>query len=362
MPSRLKKRKTENLRNTFKRLKLIQGYRRMSHTPPVEIATLTSTNNTQNNGGHQETQLDPIQYRNLLQPGPPDYTHVYLPFMYERQYRFDQATNFSMMDFGIRMTSVYDPIRDDASPSDINPGSGVRTIRPILTESETLTGTGYVDWYDWYASQYKYYSVLECEYKICIENLSNEKFFVHKMFTNNIAPNVKASNLDILRWRSAESRLLTPIIRFANSTRIYNTESNAMNVENDDMNGAGTTNASGTIAGFASNPIGRPIHYFEGTYYPGEYNREVINDNDVSIYTAIGSNPTLPEILLLRIKPYDNASPIDAGDSNNYDRSLTFNITIQCTYKVEFKELVEGLYRPASRNPAYVVLNSETRD
>jgi hypothetical protein len=350
-----KRHNTNHVTRQFKRLKMSNV---IPAAPPGASAQTRSSTQENNNGGHEQTMIDPIASGWQLQPGPPDYTHVVLPYVFERQYRYDQNSSFNVMDFGIRMTSIYDPMVDPATSVDLNIGAGDQTHRTIGTlSSDAQTDKGMVAYYKLYNSMYKYYSVLGCRYRIRVENLSHEKFYVHQMFINKDKPDANASNWDMLLWRGVESKLVTPIMRFGNAERINHYESNAFNVENDDMNGSGTTNATGTVTGFSRNPIGSPMAVFAGEYRPGDYKREVHLDNDLEIWTPTNENPKLPEILFLRVRAYDNATPGIDGSANNYDRALTFNITVECEYLVEFRELEDYYYRPASRNPITAVPN-----
>lgn len=335
--------------------------------PPSQQTATGSHFNAQANAGHQETQIDPIASGWQLAPGPPDYTHAVLPFIYERTFSYSAEGASNVIDFGFRMTSVYDPVVDPATGVDINPGSGAQTHRPIKTDdvdtlTDTASGCAFISYY---SSLYKYYSVLGCRYKIRIENLSHDKFFVHKMFINNDRPTPYASNWDMKMWRGVDSRLITPMMRFADSAQIWHKENVGYNFEHDDdnMNGSGTTNGTeaGTLAPL-KNSIGSSMTYFVGEYRPGQYKREVKLDDDVEIWTPTNQNPKLPEILFLRARVYDNATPENAGDAYNYNRALSFNITVECEYLVEFKELKDEFYRPASRNPILALANTLQQD
>ena len=272
-----------------------------------------------------------------------------------------------MIDFGFRMTSPYDPVIDPDASADVNPGAGNQTVRPIKSNTiDTRTDTGStVAYWDYYSTLYKYYSVIGCRYKIRVENLTHEKFFVHQMFINNTKPSVYASNWDMKLWRDVDSRLLTPMMRFADNHQVWGVENVQYNIEDDNanMSGAATTNAtgSGTLQP-VSNPIGSPMTYFVGQYSPGDYQREVKHDNDVEIWTAVNQNPKLPEVLLLRMRAYDNATQDVGGDGDSYNRELSFNLTVECEYLVEFKELQDAYYRPASRNPIIVAGVTSAQD
>ena len=335
-------------------------------TPPPGGRKGAQGGTAETHGGHQETQLDPIASGWQLAPGPPDYTHCVLPFIYERKFSYSAEGNSNVIDIGFRMTSVYDPVIDPDTGVDLNAGAGTQTARPIKSEAgDTKTDYGAtVAYWDYYSSLYKYYSVIGCRYKIRIENLTHEKFFVHKMFCNATRPNRYASNWDMKLWPGVDSRLLSPMMRFADN-QVWAVENVQYNIEDDNANmtGAATTNAtgSGTLAP-VSNPIGSPMTYFVGQYSPGDYQREVNLDDDVEIWTAVTTNPTLAEVLLLRVRAYDNATPDDGGDGDTYNREISFNITAECEYLVEFKELADGFYRPASRNPIIVEANSLYQD
>ena len=72
------------------------------------------------NGGHEETSLDPMKNGWHVFRGPPDYTHVVLPWIYEQKL----ATIEHVRDFQFRMTSPYQPLVTPQS-NDLNIGAGV---------------------------------------------------------------------------------------------------------------------------------------------------------------------------------------------------------------------------------------------
>lgn len=333
----------------------------MAHIVPD--VTMSSAGND-NDGGHQATQLAPIHSGWDLAPGVRDVDTRVLTLSFERHYRYDTYNSFSSKDFGVRMTSVYDPIRDSTGQTDINPGTGNQFHRPIATEStDAISDAGLVDFYKFYASLYDWYSVMGCRYRIGIENLSHEMFYVHKMFYNNKSPDPKASAFNMRKWPGAQTKIVHPKMIFGNSFRVYQDEGGDYNVEDNDMIAATTTNASGTITGYTSNPIGSSMVYFTGEYRPGMYKREVHNEQDQEIYTAINTNPVFPEVLLLRISKYDHATPPSTGgDGNNYNRPFTFKITCELEYLVQFRELKEGIYRPINNNPITVHIATDAED
>lgn len=263
------------------------------------------------------------------------------------------------------MTSPYDPIVNPGTGVDLNPGTGTQTSRPVKFIADDRDETGVTAYWSYYANLYKYYSVLGCRYRIRVENLSHDKFFLHKMWVNNDYPNVRASNWDMKLWRGVDSRLLTPMMRFANKHQVFEKENYDYNVENEDdnMNAPSSTNATeAETFQPVSNPSGSSTQYFVGEYRPGQYQREVQLDDDVEIWTAVNANPKLPELLFLRARAYDNTTPATPGDAWNQNREISFNITVECEYLVEFKELSDEFYRPASRNPITVVAQPNDQD
>lgn len=310
------------------------------------------------NGGHEETQLDPIRQGWHIYRGPPDYTHAVLPWIYEQKLT---ATEY-VRDYTIRMTSPYDPIQDGVS-TDLNLGAGsADAVTANPADSKNNFGRNVAYW-DYYASMYKYYSVLGCRYRVRVENLCNEKFFVHAMFVTSTNPPATASNWDMLIWKGVKSKLVQPFMRFTNAgvttnNAVNHVESDAVNMDTDFMNDETVFNNNTTDVSVVANPTGSSFAYFAGEYRPGQADQQIHEDDQVSIWTAVTANPALREALLIRIKPYDNASVQTSGA--DYERELTFNITIECDYLVEFKELPDGLRWPVNRNPLTISVNSST--
>ena len=307
------------------------------------------------NGGHEETQLDVIGQGWKIYRGPPDYTHAVLPWIYEQKLT---ASEYSR-DYAVRMTSPYDPIHDGVS-TDLNTGTGLaRTVQATGVDGKFGFSRNVAYW-DYYASLYKYYSVLGCRYRVRVENLCHEKFFVHTMFVTNTNPPPTASNWDMLIWKGVKSKLLQPYMKFTNAglainNHINQVEETALNMDDEGMADPETLNNLNTEVNFIANPTGSSFAYFEGEYRPGQADQQIHEDDAVSIWTPVNANPTLREALLIRIKPYDNATV--TSSTSNYERELTFNITIECEYLVEFKELPDTLRWPVTRNPLKITIN-----
>lgn len=311
----------------------------------------------ENDGGHHETGLDPIRTGFEIHRGPPNYTHVVLPWIYEEF--FTSSTPFNTKDFGIRMTSPYDPFIE-STLTDNNAGAGTSLDYALQSDAfDSRTSKGYgVAYWDFYKNLYKYYSVMGCRYKVHVENLSSEKFFVHTMYINNTDPPGTASNWDMMIWQGVQSHLVHPIHRWASGSAINQEEETGQMIDDDTLDPT-TGNSSGS---YVANPVGSSFAVIAGEYRPGMANHEIHQDDDVEIWTPVTRNPTLREALLIRIKPYDVATaPVTPGDANDYNRPLTFTIRVTCEYLCEFKELDERLRWPVSRNPLTTTISTNPR-
>ena len=315
--------------------------------------------------GHEKTPVDIINPAWGLAPGPPSYTHVVLPFIYEREHTYSyDSDEIYAYDRGFRMTSIYDPLISNVTAVDLNAGAGRANFHGLTSDGVDVVtdAAGTVAFFDYYASLYKYYSVVGCRYKIRIENLSHEKFFCHQMFVNAEQPPGLASNWDILLWKGVQSYLVHPKGIAGDANQVHHHE---IVDENHDAQGDmvvdGTTNMSGTNVYTLSNPIGSSMHVITGEYRPGQHEHLIVQDADVDIWTAVNANPKLREAMLLRFKPYENATPPTAGDTNTYERRFSFNITVELNYLVEFKELDIRARYPITRNPITISYSTDPR-
>lgn len=320
--------------------------------------------NTDNDGGHKETQLDPIRTAWQIHRGPPSYTHAVLPWVWE--FKFDPtstADRWYTWDFGFRMTSIYDPFINSTN-FDIQSGSGVAnaiSLRPESTDPHDTNSYG-VGFADFYRSMYKYYSVLGCRYKVTVENLSPNKMYAYKMFCNDTNPPAEASNWDMRLWDAIEdTQLIQPYAKWmspnADTGKVQHLESAGIMIDDDISPALGTNTASAYI----NNPTGNKFAYFVGEYRPGSHQHEIHQDTDVEIWTPVAQNPKLREALLIRLKPYDSASVSNGDGTFSVGQALSFNITVECEYLVEFKELQPYIRWPVNRNPVTVNINTNPR-
>lgn len=309
---------------------------------------------------HDETAIDAIPRDWHIFRGPPDYTHVSLPFMFEQ--RIQNPMN--SWDAVFRLTSPYDPLIT-TNLTDTNPGAGLTRIGvPQSNAGDAKDKYGQTQFYNFYADMYRYYSVMACRYHITVENLSGERMYVHIMNFNQELPPASASNQDILLWRGVKSYLSTPHGMFFSDNQAKFNDYNALQIEDDDdMNPQPNPDTTGTEP--AKWAVGRransAVIQHSSQYSPGDSRREITLDSEVSTWTPINANPSYPERILIRIKNYDdNIHPL-AGSAGNFEKSMHFTIKVSIEYLTEFKELVPGLRYPVVRDPARVTVNEVNR-
>lgn len=324
------------------------------------MATQTHEEKT---AGHEETGVDPIQRGWHIFRGPPSYTHAVLPYIYERRYDLKSQNSY---DIAFRLTSPYDPfIESDRIDQNIGVGTEwTHQIRTGENEGRNIESFSTAYW-KFYESMYKYYSVIACRYKISVENLSNDRCYVHKMFINFDRPDPHASNWDMQIWPGVESHVLHPQIIWSNGGRVLMNE--VSTVQSDGLNAdipdnipddAANQNNQGS---YVKNMTGSSWAHFQGEYRPGDHERDVILDEAVEIFTPVNRNPTLREAIFLRLKQYDNSSVPRGGQFNeNTNRNMSFVVRCEIEYLTEFKELKAGLKWPTNRNPATVSISDAT--
>ena len=143
-------------------------------------------------GGARETQIDDVYH---VFRGPPDYIFASLP--YQRSDVFYGKT-YGVRVNSFRMTSVYDPMIPTNNVGNI--GVGVRQgaypdgTAYGLTTAET--GGINVQYFKYYAAQYRYYSVLSCRWTCEIENIGTNEFYCGYLYHNATLPNYVNAALD----------------------------------------------------------------------------------------------------------------------------------------------------------------------
>ena len=314
---------------------------------------------TERNPDTGETDVDDIAYGFKVYRGPPAYTHVVLPFVYEEEV---EHQSFFAYDYAFRMTSPYDPyINSDTV--DLNPGAGTANVRGIFNESiDTRNKSGHnVAFWEYYKGLYKYYNVLACRYKVTFENRSHDTVFVHQMYMNDSQPPTNASNTDMMIWQDVKTQIVHSQFTYAN-TLGYTNANEVLDANYDDDAAMDIALNSASASGYIQNKNGTPICVFAGEYRSGQHQHEIHQDEDVQNWTAVSANPKLREALLIRIKPRDNATPPAGGNASDQQRRLTFNIRVEIEYLTEFKELDQRIRYPVNRNPVTILVNSTATD
>lgn len=312
--------------------------------------TDAGTQTTPENKRHQESTLDPIRSDWQIFRGPQPYTHASLAAIYENKY--DEGTSRYSRDHVVRMTSPRQPFKN-MTYFDSNIGGGVQSIGQQGDGAEPA----YCTYWDFYASMYKYYSVLACRYHITYENLSADKQYVHIMNFNATEPPKNCSNHDMLLWQGVTSYLSTPHAAFYNSQQLRASEHAGMQIENDAPSGA-ATNADINSDWALSRTRAKPVILHSAQYEAGETQQEIVLDENVSTWTATTANPQLEENLLIRVKSYDDATAIWTGNESDYGRLLAYNLKVHIEYLVEFRELKDGLRWPVQRDPITLTIQA----
>ena len=93
---------------------------------------------------------------------------------------------------------------------------------------------------------------------------------------------------------------------------------------------------------------------YHGEYKPGQFRREIHLDSEVENWTATNTNPSLPEKLMIRVKPVNDG--IDTNSALSYGDDLHYKIRVKLNYLVEFKELKDGLRWPVQRQPITITI------
>jgi hypothetical protein len=302
-------------------------------------------------GNLKETPVDPIP--RYIAQGPEDYTFARLPFTAIKLFRTNDTIS---TDYGVRMTSPYDP----------EMFTSTQTFPTSLTKYNTITGDPdggtnvKANWFEFYAGIYKYYHVAKCNWSVYIENLGGEPLYVHQMYINDELPPPEATNTDMMGWEGVRTKILQSQYKSINSTGSIDTAEmadptfNDMNQTVNEDDGPSNAFVNYRTGNHIASNIGKPSCSFSGSYTPGQYRREVNLDNLVENWTTIDTNPALPERLLLRFKPENpayNAATL-RGDA------LHFKLFFKVDYIVEFKELKAGLKWPVQRQPMLVTLQT----
>lgn len=309
-----------------------------------------------NNAGLKETPVDNVGKR-VVERGPPEYTFASLPYVKDLKRSYKGWGD----DMGFRMTSPIDPVIAGDTTVDINTdSSGLARFYPLVTTDATDTVQTAARWWDFYSSMYNYYHVLGAKWHLTVENLCNEPFYLHQFYCNDEYPPKEATNEDIMSWKDARSYYIgTHAVSLKSDGILENNQSNT-NVTN--VEGAAT---AGQTANYedGNNVQSRaqgPLLKLSGSYKPGQFRRQIHLDSEIENWTSVNANPSLPERLVFRTRPYWNA--VDTNNTSDYERTLSFRYTFRIDYLVEFKELKVGLRWPIERQPLLAVISNNAEE
>lgn len=338
--------------------------RNAAKKPPVtEVSVLNSPSTSNmaaagtgsgNTGLNKETPVDEVI--NVTR-GPEDYTFVSLPYLQRTEH---MAERYHTYKYIYRLTSPYD-VSHDTSLIDTNTGTGAQNERE---QAATDTNVVSARWYDYYKGLYNYYHVVSCRYHFVIENLALEPIWVHVLVVNEEDVPTKATNDDIRLWRGVKSYYLGAAGHAIKQMSAGTGDAGAVEDADDAMAGGkndqNEQSATNTAANGGNFEDGNVINTrtainmvkISGTYQPGDHKRTIHLDDDVETWTAVTTNPKLPERLMILIRPdTEFVQENSAVDSN---RPLYYRMSTEMEYLTEFKELKSELRYPIMRQPLTV--------
>ena len=306
-----------------------------------------------NDAGLKETPIDPIRNR-VVERGPPEWVFASLPYVRDTT----QSVTLWSRDISFRMTSPYDPQISDAASLDLNAGTGSAVVVSQNIDPDSAITSA--RWFDYYASLYNYYHTKAARWHMTIENMKTEPLWCHQLYYADEIPPLGATNEDMMCWKDCHSYLIGAAANAVSTTGVI--LSNQVNTNQNNIEGNGT---AGNTANYAAGDMvaarGKsPILTLSGSYKTGDFNRQIRLDSEVENWTAVTTNPSLPERLLFRFRPVWNG--LDTNDAATYDRLMKFRITFRIDYLVEFKELKTGLRWPVERQPLVGVITTNIEE
>jgi len=318
----------------------------------AQASSMSANGGSGKDGATNETPVDDVGF---VHRGPEDYTFATLPYIDERIF-YGVANE---VNHAFRMTSPYDPHNNLGTLTDVNtPGAGFTQVVNPADDPETTQGNA--RWFAFYAGIYNFYHVVACRYHVTFENLTTDPLYVHQMFYSDELPPNGADNHDIMLWRDAKSYYVGPkAYAITSSGQVEQNDQtvNGRNAEDVAMPTTPNYEAGNHVPSQVSS-----ILKFSGEYRPGQFIRQIRQDDDVENWTAVTTNPKLPEKLLFRVKHASNSYFTNSASSS--DRAFNYKWTIKLDYLVEFKELKAGLRWPVQRQPITVTIlsNSSTSE
>lgn len=339
-----------------KRLRHGPSFQNLRHREQVKVAAAPSGNPMPDGGGsgvrEEGVKETPVDDPYNVFRGPPDYTFASLPYIVEALVDVQSGCH----DLQWRMTSPYDVVVNK-SWADQNPGTGVNYLNTFVADTSDTTATK-ARYFDYYASTYKYYSTLGCRYNVSVENVGTTAFWVYWGFCNEDPPPTRASNNDMQLWKDINYKKCNPQIISLSGNSIEHVRATFNQVTGTSENEPGQAPTFGepaTSVNGTNNEIGGSNVVISGEYNPGDFKREIRLDADVENWTAVTTNPKLPERLWIRVKPASNWNPQTSSSTNA--NNLKFVIRVRMNYLTEFKELHPSLKWPYTNQPLTCTLN-----
>ena len=312
------------------------------HKRVARVSPAGGHNTTTEEGRHDETDIDPIKQDWHIFRGPPDFTHTSLPAIYVNNVN----VQYKEFEAGIRLTSPYQPFFA-TQVQDINPdGVGITNVLELNGDP------GFdAQYYGFYSQLYKYYSVISCRFRITAENFGAEAIWMHVMNYNQEKPPMNVSNEDMQLWRGVKSHYMTPHAAFYDTGSGFGgvrQETAGYNYEDSGIAGANDATFYGDTAVARKN---QAVIIHSGQYNAGDFTREIALDSEISTWTAVTSNPSYPENLLIRFNTDEASTGVFGDTATTRGRRLQINLRMEVEYLCEFKELTAEVRYPTKRDP-----------
>jgi len=301
-----------------------------------EAAATRSGNPSNNNGIGQETQIDP--FKNVTR-GPPHTDTASLPLHRRAIIESTASEKYLEYDLDFRLNSIYDCIRDSTTV-DLNTDAGALYVFKPTAES----GQTQPMWRTYYSDIYQYYTVIGARWRLMIENMSTRPIYVHTIYRGSMYPPQGVDRKYMRYWPDSKEYRLEALAKIVQADGYTDRD--------------WVAGAPPTISGATENAVGvkaSNVLTIGDQWKPGQVTREIRDDTEAKIWTAMTASPSLEENLVIRISPEDNndqrtgvQSARGVGDVHAHFR---FRYELDIEYLVQFKDTYIQVRYQTSDNP-----------
>lgn len=190
-------------------------------------------------------------------------------------------------------------------------------------------------WRDYWMALYEYYTVLECNWKVHVQNVSSAGYI----------PIECAVQYDSYSDTASQLGNVMPKTNYTETRAFKNIKWYTIEQQ---FEGVSNTKGGNPEKEYKEYPLGSRGTTISGTYRPGMIKRNIRNDGDVRTWTPTISSPDLNEILTLNFFPHELAFYQDT-------RAIAANLVIELYWTVQFKDLkAQGRYPNSLNNTGQI--------